>query len=469
MNNKKTLVTLLLVAGLVGAFVLYRRTTQPTQQKPNVLLLWHTETDKEAVKTLSTIISAFTNVHPGVEIQQEAIPWGTLAAKLAVAILAKEEPDIAHLEPFMVASIVRQDLLLPIDDVIDHATAENKDKIFPGLQDLQLFDKQRYGIAYAAGVSGWAYRKDLLNPINSPPKDWNTFSNCVATLYAKSNSKGLILPGGDPFFMDTFFAELVANNGGVLFDPETGRPMLTNTPVIQALQFLKNLAPYLDKRWPTIKYPEQFTLLGRGEAICVPVTYGRAAKALESAARSASPPLQANPAVFALMPAPSGPSHTGPAVATIDCEPFVIFRRSEQRTGTAGTNSMIARQFLEFFHRRANYLEFVKNVPIHLTPIFQGMVSDPLYTNTAIIADWQQWAQHSHSFLSQQDRVRPIMMPDVSEGGRKLGFLVEFQAEQILTRAMTDVLLKGKTPQEAATDAQQRTERLIQSLGLKRW
>ena len=82
------------------------------------LRIWQTETDKGAVQKLNDTILEFKKQNPGVDVQLESVGWSSLASKLAVALQAHNEPDLAHLEPFMVGSLKNRDLLLPIDDVI---------------------------------------------------------------------------------------------------------------------------------------------------------------------------------------------------------------------------------------------------------------------------------------------------------------------------------------------------------------
>jgi ABC-type glycerol-3-phosphate transport system substrate-binding protein len=164
------------------------------------------------------------------------------------------------------------------------------------------------------------------------------------------------------------------------------------------------------------------------------------------------------------MPQPHGPSYAGPPIATIDCEPFAIFKSAEARG-----NLDLAKDFLKMFYSKSYYLPFVRAVPIHLTPIFRGMAGSQEYANDPFVGQWKQWADQTSTFLSDPQRVRPILMPDVSEAGRSLPFLLEFQASQILTRAVADVVSAGRTVDVAAQDAQGRAERLVQSTGERAW
>ncbi len=436
---------------------------------PITLVVWQTETDKDAVNELKKTIQAFEADHPGVQVQLESIAWNSLLDKLEGALAGHSEPDVTHLEPFMAYSLVNRNLLLPIDNVIETIEKQNGDEIFESVRDLWLYDGRRYGVAHAIGITGFAYRKDWAEHLNlDVPTTWEEYIAFVRAMSEGTNGKlKTLLPGGDRFFIDQLFAELVANNGGKLFDPATNRPLLDEKPVRETLKFFKDLAPFVDQGWATQKYLDQFHRFGRGEAGNVPVTYARATKAISTAFTKEGPlneSAEADPAHFAWMAQPVGPSHQGAAIATIDCEPFVILKSAQSRpAGTYGTNADLAKQFLTYFYKKDRYLKFVQQVPIHLTPVFKGIASSPEYTESSGI--WKPWAEQAETFLGNPDRVRPILMPDVTQAGRRLPFLLELHKERILTQAVTDVMMNDLAPEEAADAAQKRAVKLVQRLG----
>lgn len=453
-------------------FVLYVGCNKKSEPTKTILRVWQTETDKDAVAELNKIISEFEKQNPDVDVQLESVAWNSLSEKLTVALRANNEPDVAHLEPFMVNSLVARNLLLPIDDLIQQIQTKNKDTIFEGVRDLQLFQGKRYGIAYAVGTTGFAYRADIKRKLNlQVPKTWGSFKKFCESISESSGGKlKVLLPGGDPFFIDQLFAELVANNGGKFFDPLTYKPLFTSNQIIEAFVFLEAISPWVDAGWQTQGYLDQFNRLGRGEAGVVPVTYARASKAIEKAIiGSGTKSMEGNSEYFALMDQPIGPSFNGPSIATIDCEPYVIFKSAENRHTEKSNNAEYAKKFLRMFYDSTNYMNFVSKVPIHLTPIFKGMSRSREYTSLPHIKKWKQWADQTVKFLDDPNRVRPILMPDISEGGRAIPFLLEFQANRIISQAVTDVVSKKKTPKRAAQDAQIQAEQLIERLGYKKW
>ncbi|RPI19204.1 MAG: extracellular solute-binding protein [Ignavibacteriae bacterium] len=440
------------------------------------LKIWQTETDKEAVAELKNIGEEFKkNIkisYPNydLDIDIQSIPWNSISQKITLALSNQTEPDIAHLEPFMFSSILNKGYLLPLDSLIEAIEIENKDTIFESVKNLQLFEGKKYGIAHAIGITGYSYRKDIMMKlgIDSLPKTWAQFIVFTKKMVQGSDNKlKVILPGADQFFIDQWFSELLVNNGGKLFEPVSYEPLLNSKESIETFQFIKELAEYIDPGWSNQSYLDQFNRLGRNEVSIVPVTYLRAVKSIENIVNNQRElsSIEATPNVFGLMEQPVGPSYNGKSISTIDCEPFVIFRSTEKKNVGDLTNRFFSEEFLKFFYLKRNYLEFTKKVPIHLTPIFKNMANDENYTQTPLYQRWKPWAEQVNTFLFDTLRVRPILMPDISEAGKKIPFLLEFQASRIISEAITVIINnKNADPIKIANIAQEKTMKLLKDL-----
>lgn len=400
-------------------------------------------------------IAEFETAHPGVKVKQEGIAWGALSQKLTAALATGDVPDIIHLQPFMAASLHQKKLLVPIDDVVQSIGPSD---IYPAVRDLQLFDGHYYGIAYAVGTTYFAYRKDWAQEKNlAVPATWNDYLAFVRALTEDTNHDGqvdrygVILPGGAPFFMDQFTVELIASNGGRLFDPQ-GRPTFTEQPVIETLRFWKELVKYAPPDWTSEDYAAQFRSFAAGRGATVPVTYARAARQIEKDA-----PQIADPEHFAVMLQPVGPSGKE-SYATIDCEPWAILAASK--------NVDAAKEFLKAYYRRASYLRFTSQVPIHLTPITKSLAESPDYLTLPAVKKWKPWQDKSFEVMSN-GRTRPIFLAE--DDDRNLPFLLELQGSRVLTDMVLAVTVEGRTPERAAADAQKKAEDLITKLGYKKW
>jgi ABC-type glycerol-3-phosphate transport system substrate-binding protein len=434
-----------------------------------ILRVWQTETDTDAVKVLSKIEKEFEQKHPNVDVQIESVAWDALASRLNLAITNGTVPDLCHLEPFMAYSLYQKGFLLPLDDVVQ--TLEKEDRIMPAVRNLQRYADKTYGIAYAVGTTGWAYRRDLAEKAGAtPPRKWADYPDFVRKLKeANGSGEGLTLPGASPFFIDQLFAELVANNGGMLFDPNTRKPLFNSRRVVEVFDFFSILgrSGLLDPSWTSTSYLDQFNRFGRAEVLAVPVTYARAGRAIQKVvdANKTGPALRPDDSVFALMEQPTGPSYDGPPLATIDCEPYVVFQDAEKRRSGKVSNADLAKEFLRLFYRKDNYLEFVRTVPIHLTPIFENMAkSDGYRKQNDYLTRWKSWAEQTDRFLADPNRTRPILMPDVSEQGRAVPHLLDVQASRIISKAVAAVIHGELDSKAAAEQTQKEVQSLLQQL-----
>lgn len=436
-----TLIVVCIVAGVVFL--------STCAKKPVVIRVWQTETDPSTLKVLEGIAARFEESHKGVKVEIDGIAWGALATRLLTAINAGNPPDIAHLQPFMVQSLYRKQQLAPIDDVIESI---GKDDIYPRIRQLQHFEGHYYGIAHAFNTAQWGYRKDLFETIGQPlPISWSEYLE-VAKRLTTDDRFGVMLPGGDPLFIEFLLAQFVACNGGRLYEP-TGRPAYTERPVLDALEFFGSLSENCPPEWISTKYLDQFRLAINGQVALVPFTGVRASKQYENDA----PANMNDPEHFAVMEPPIGPRgsvHYG----SYDGEPFVIFKNSK--------NTQLAKEFLIFFYQRDNYLEYCKTVPVHLSPIFQSLNESPDYEGIEFVQKWKPW-RDLIALQIQEERVLPFLI--AADHELKLPFLLEIQSARILSDMVYDVTTGKSTPLEAAKRAKNLAEMKIAELGYKTW
>ena len=416
------------------------------KQQQTTLRIWQTAVDPKAVAVLKDIGTEFERTHPGVSVEIESVPWGALSSKLTTAVGAGGLPDIAHLEPFMFSSMQSKNLLEPLDDVI---SSLNPDDIYPAVKDLQLFEGHRYGIAHAFGITYFAYRKDIADRKGlKAPQTWAEYEAFIKSMGSDTGTNAnVLLPGGDPFFVDQLAVELLASNGGHLFDANN-RPLFTERPFIEMLRFYRTLAQAAPQDWLNTKYIDQFGYFATGRGLNVPVTYARAAKQIDADAT----PGTNDPNHFGVMPQPVGP------VWNEDGEPWVIFRSSR--------NIDLGKEFLKLFYRRDLSLRFCLAVPMQLTPIFRSLAESPDYLNDPFIKKWQPWQNQERQFLAD-NRVRPIFISE--DADRLRPFLLELQGSRIISDIVFAVVQDGQDPEVAARAGQTKAEELIERLGYRRW
>lgn len=466
MNIKKASGWLLGITALVGGTVyLTQEYIAYEANKKQTLIVWQTEVDKNAVAVLEKVEAEFEKRNPEVDLKIESVSWGGLSKKLNSAIKSNTLPDVSHIQPFMAYSLISKKLLSPITDFVN-ILDQKEGGILPAVKDLQKFDGEYYGIAYAVGTTFWATRADKL-PMStnlSEIKSWADYLDLLQQVAKNEKGASVILPGGSSFFIDQLYSELLANAGGILFDPTTKQPLLTSPENQSVLQFFRDISKTgaLDSSWPTQTYLDQFKSIATGTAFSVPVTYARASRTIQEHSVGSND-LSVGPDLFQWLSQPTLSSNIE-SIATVDCEPYVIFNAAEGRTGRSGKNNKeLALEYLEIYYSNEFYTQFTNSVPVHLTPIFKNMAESDSYLNAVGI--WKPWHEKTMALLNSKGKTRPILMPDIREEGRKIPFLLEFQASNILSQAVAEAISNpDREILSIAVDAQNKTIQFLNSI-----
>lgn len=419
-----------------------KKESKTTEAK--TLTIWQTETDPNAQKVLDEVTEQLKKKYPSLNVEVESIPWSDLNAELQTALTKNKLPDITHLQPFMVYSFYAQNKLEPIDDVIEHL---GRDNIYPSVRDLQKFDGNYYGIAYAIGTINYSYRKDIADQLNlEPPSNWNDYVEFVSKFKDEGKSRyGVSLPGGSAFFMQLLLSEFVGSNGGRLFD-EQGNPTFTEKEVIETLDYFKKLSENAPPDWTSDEYKDQYINLINGTTPSAPLTFARFTRQIENDAKEES---LKNPDVFVVFEPPVGPSGQK-GISTIDCENWSIFSDSNVKEE--------AKEFLKLFYQKDNYLKYSLTVPVHLTPILRSVAESEEYLNNPDIKKWLPWHDLTVRLINE-DRVKTLLV--INDSDLKLPFFLELQGKNILSDMILDVTSGNKTPEQAAKDAEIRAIQVI--------
>jgi hypothetical protein len=372
----------------------------------------------------------------------------------------------------MTAAFFHAGRLYPLDGIVNAVTQDNEQgstrEIMPSVATLQKYGDHTYGIAYAVGVTFYSYRKDWVRGqagadlSSAPPRTWQQLIAMMPRLQAiarQHNAENVVLlPGGDPFFLDQFFGETLASFGGSLFRQEGSQfvPNFESHEVNQTLLALHQLSPYLVKNWSTVSYLDQYQLFGRGKALLLPVTYARATAAIKRNYTGG----EANDTIFGVFKQPGVTEGMGKA--TIDCEDWVILRRQGASDAEETEMTEIARKYLLLYYQRDLYLQFTSRVPVHLTPVFTDLnkwPDGPYWQQDNVarwLGSWKSWAIQSQEMLSKPGSVNPILMSSPQDNQNPL--LYECQKARIITD-MLQVALRPDSTQQDIEEAQHEAQR----------
>jgi ABC-type glycerol-3-phosphate transport system substrate-binding protein len=421
-------------------------------QGQKVIRVWHTETQANSQEAMRNIARRFEAKNPGVKVEVEGLAWGDLEGKIMASLAAGTPPELSHGQPITCSALQAKGLLLPLDEVVKAIGEAN---IWDQVKRVCRVGGKQYGLVHAAGTSLLIYRKDLAKKLGlKPPKTWaDLVANAKAlTLDTNGDGKidiyGITIPG-DNLFINILLGELVKANGGILFDKQN-RPQMLTLPIVEALEFIRDLTRYAPPGWEGHGYLETFTNLFGQKAAMMYQGYGRGAGLIEKGA----PQGMANAEHFDVWVKPHGPSGKEPA-AQVDEEPWMLFKGSK--------NPKEAIEFLKFFYQKDNYLEYVQTVPIHLFPITKSLRADKDYQATPMIQRWKSWIEVQEGYLNR-DQGKPTLVIDWDDMNTK-PYLMEVLGSGILRDMVMDVALEGKKAPEAAARAQKRLEDLLKSKG----
>lgn len=415
------------------------------------ITVWHTESTPTTVAALDEIIADYEAANPGVTVNQESVGWGDLQVKFQAALAAGDLPEITQVEPMFVRTLYSQDLLVPLDDVVDSLG----DDYLPQLRDMfALPDGHDYGVVHAWGTDSVVYRADLY--ANAPgagtPEDLKTWDDSVeqwkAVSEANDDAYGLMLAGDAAHNVNEEVYLWLGSNGGHLFD-ENGYVTIDTPQMREVLEYWVELrdSGALSPAWSSQTYADSLSSLALGEAATI-FSFGRATYTFEDQA----PELVPGEDIKVAPNRPVGPSGDD-WITQLDAEPWVVFKDSPDAEAAA--------DFLEFFFERQNYLRWIGSVPTQLLPVRASTFDDADYRALPEVRTWGFWIDQQRQML-ESGQAYPLMVTQWSD--LELPYVSDLYGSEILVDMVMDVVENGKDIDEAMDDAQARADELLSPL-----
>jgi ABC-type glycerol-3-phosphate transport system substrate-binding protein len=318
---------------------------------------------------------------------------------------------------------------------------------------LQYFDGKYYGVTHAMGATYFAERRDLREKKGiKPPETWADMLLLAAAL-TEDGRFALQMPGEKLYIGFVHPAEWLAENGGSWVDQKTWRPQLNSKAMLEALEYAQKLNRFQPQGWSGQKYLDTLAALANGKVAMAHLSGARTIGYIEKYA----PEGTRDPEHFMPLLRPHGPSGKV-GVSALDGENWAVFTQSKYPNE--------AFEFLRIFYKKENYLQYCHSVPIHLSPIFKSMLTDPAYLANERIKKWKPWHDVMMSGL-KSGRFLPIGFSRSDDN--VLPFLAELDGSGIVADMVVEVMVGGKTPKAEADRAQKRAEELLTQLGAKRW
>ncbi|RAG85501.1 sugar ABC transporter substrate-binding protein [Streptacidiphilus pinicola] len=172
----------------------------------------------------NSLIAAFEQVHPNINVKVQTFSWTDIDAKLAAMIQAGQCPDIVEGPGF--GSWAQQKLLYPADQVTGGVTAA---ELLPGLTMAGEQGIVEYGIPFVASTRAFLINNALWRQAGLPtkdgkavaPKSWADVEQAARRMKAAGVAVPLGLPLGPEEAQDEAFMWAINNGGG--YANATGR------------------------------------------------------------------------------------------------------------------------------------------------------------------------------------------------------------------------------------------------------
>lgn len=322
------------------------------------------ETDPTSVKIDQDIIKAFEDANPGVRVQLQHSAINDLLPKLSIMIKARTAPDVVFCSPRYVAGLVKQKMLLPLNDVW-----KNIGDINPRF--ITLREKgNMYDIPILSESMVLYYRKDLLEKYNvKVPTTYDEYVEAAQKLTrdtdgdGKTDLYGVGINGVAPDVYVTFVS-FMWSNGAKMFD-KNNRVAIDSPEAIQALEYWGKLLKYTPPGVANTTYHDQAVQFSQGMTAMVRYP-GRLLSTIE----------RYNPSLgdkVGVAPTPVGPSGKEPVVRT-GINDFIVFRSTKE--------ARLAKKFIQFYMADKQYLKFLTDaVPGHSLPVRSSYLTNSAYYN----------------------------------------------------------------------------------------
>jgi len=199
---------------------------------------------------MTSIVNDFNRTHPTIQVQPVfSGNYVQAMAKVVTGVVGGNPPDVAVLDTPELYSLLDQNAIIPLDDLIAKQPSGWLDDFYPALLLNARSNGHIYSIPYQRSTVIFFYNKDMfqkagLDP-NSPPKNWTQLVADAQKLTIRDASGqvtqwGVEVPVVDtsPWTIQGFFVEQKAK----YFDAVGGKWVKFNSPETEsAVQFILDL------------------------------------------------------------------------------------------------------------------------------------------------------------------------------------------------------------------------------------
>lgn len=160
------------------------------------LRFWGLGREGEVVQHL---VAGFEQLHPGVTVEVQQIPFTAAHEKLLTAFVGEATPDLAQLGNTWVPEFAALNALEPLGGYVHRSPTVDSASFFPGIWHTNLIGDTLFGLPWYVDTRVVFYRRDLLRQAgyDSLPGSWQGWVQAMRAV------KRVVGPGRYPIYLPT--------------------------------------------------------------------------------------------------------------------------------------------------------------------------------------------------------------------------------------------------------------------------
>ena len=206
------------------------------------LAFWNGFTGGAAPTILPKLMDQFNSSHPNIKVTNNTIQWADYYQKVPAAVQAGQGPDIGAIHGTDPATFAAQNLILPLDDMIQTLGYSGSDFV-PAVFNTISYKDKKWAIPFSVTPLGLYYNKKVLSDAGvdatKPPQTNADYMSILTTLKGKGVQGSWV----DPFeFTGNYqFQSLLWQFGGDLYSSDVSTATFNSDAGVQALTWMVDL------------------------------------------------------------------------------------------------------------------------------------------------------------------------------------------------------------------------------------
>lgn len=390
--------------------------SQKKQEEKIQLSFWQFWTDPEVKPTIESLVSEFEKQNPNIKVTLTDLTWSDGHEKIVVSFSSKTAPDVLELGSDWVPEFSSEGVLL---DVTEEAEKIKEDYL---MWEPVTYKTRIFGFPWILDTRVLFYNKELMKKVGlnpeKPPQTWDElleYSKKINSLKPKAYGFG-----ANSFERHRLYKKFLPffwSNGGKILNNSWTESQINSKEGVEALEYYKKLtqAGIMDtqRNLDEIFKKNQIGFLISGGWLLQDI-------------KENHPELDFG---VTLMPKPK--KDKGISASFAGGEYLVISKDSKHKKE--------ALEFIKFMIKKDNCLELCKNIG-SASPSAKDASLDPYYKDNKYLSVFQNQLRYA---------ISPPPHPQW------------VYIEEIIEKAVENVMYDKKTPQQALDEAKEKMDKLL--------